>query len=85
MLKILKMVFGKTLYDKRIGEGLTQSEMAAKCCISVRQYSDLENGKRLPGLQNFINIVIICSIDVNDLIRKIIANGYKVDDDRNAA
>lgn len=76
MLEIIKEVIGKALYEKRMEFGLSQEAMSVKCCISNRQYSDLENGKRLPSLRTFINIAIVCDLDVNKLIRQIVAAGY---------
>lgn len=83
MLKILKDVIGGTLYEKRMGYGFTKRQMAEWCCISERQYSDLENYKRLPSMRTFMNIVLKCEIDVVQMIEKIVSSGYRVGDDRN--
>ncbi|MDY4976707.1 MAG: helix-turn-helix transcriptional regulator [Clostridia bacterium] len=84
MSNVLRETIGSSLYAKRMEYGFTQEQMAAKCCVSNRQYNDLENGKRLPGLKTFINIVIVCDLDVNSIIKTLIGKGYKITDDRNA-
>ena len=53
-MNILKMCFGKTLYFRRIELKLNQEKMAERCCLSPRQYIDLENGKRLPSFKSLI-------------------------------
>lgn len=85
MLKLLKRTFGDTLYQVRITNGLSQEKMAEKCYMSYREYSDLENGKRLPSLHTFIDIVITTDLNVNLLIKALLERGYKPNDDRNAA
>ena len=43
---ILKMCFSNILYFKRKELNLSQGKMAEKCCMSLRQYADIESGKR---------------------------------------
>ena len=52
-MEILKLYFGKTLYYKRLYFGIRQEAMAEKCCISLRQYVDIENGKEIAVIQKF--------------------------------
>lgn len=85
MIKIIKVVIGNALYSKRLNFCLSQEQMAEKCLLSVRQYSDLENGKRLPSLRTFFNILIICELDANLLIKQIKEKGYKVNNENDAA
>ncbi len=80
MLKLLKLTVGNMLYEKRCKYDLSQEGMAEKCCISARQYSDLENCKRLPRLDTFLKVAIVCDLDLNVLIKNLVANGYKVVD-----
>ena len=80
MMNILKMCFGKTLYFRRIELRLNQEKMAEKCCLSPRQYIDLENGKRLPSFKSLINIIINGGIDLNLFIEEIIKAGYVPED-----
>ena len=53
------------LYSKRMELNLSQEQMAEKCCISVRQYIDLENSKRIPMLETFINITHAYCISIH--------------------
>ena len=79
-MNILKMCFGKTLYFRRIELKLNQEKMAERCCLSPRQYIDLENGKRLPSFKSLINIIINGGIDLNLFIEEIIEVGYVPED-----
>lgn len=85
MVKIIKRVIGSTLYATRLKFAYSQEQMAEKCLLSVRQYNDLENGKRLPSLQTFFNILIICELDANLLIKQIREKGYRVKNEKDAA
>ena len=76
MMNILKMCFGKTLYFRRIELKLNQEKMVERCCLSPRQYIDLENGKRLPSFNSLVNIIINSGIDLNLFIEEIIKVGY---------
>ena len=80
MLRLLKSTVGNMLYDKRCEYDLSQEDMAEKCCISTRQYCDLENCKRLPRLDTFLKVAIICELDLNILIRDLLSKGYEVID-----
>lgn len=80
MLKLLKSTIGKMLYDKRCEYDLSQEGMAERCCISTRQYCDLENCKRLPRLDTFLKVTIICELDLNFLIKDLLSKGYEVFD-----
>ena len=79
-MNILKMCFGETLYFRRIELKLNQETMAERCCLSPRQYIDLENGKRLPSFKSLINIIINGGIDLNLFIEEIIKAGYVPED-----
>ena len=85
MENLLKRQFSDILFRKRNELKLTQLEMAEKCFLSLRQYSDLENGLRLPSFESFVNIVLQCDIDATTLINEIIKSGYVGNDDRNSA
>lgn len=85
MLNTIKRAVADTLYLTRIQHGLSQEKMAEKCFMSYRQYNDLENGKRLPTLQSFIDIVIAFDINVNLIIKSIKERGYLPNDNKNSA
>ena len=48
--------FGKMLRRYRSAHGLTQEQMAERCCISTRHYCDLENGHADPRLSTVAKI-----------------------------
>ena len=49
-------------------------------CIRDSQYTDLENGKRLPSFRSLINIIINGGININLFIEEIIKAGYVPED-----
>lgn len=85
MEQLLKRIFADTLYKKRIELNLSQLSMAEKCFLSLRQYSDLENGLRLPTFESLVNIVIQTGIDASSLIDDIVKSGYMGNDNKNSA
>jgi transcriptional regulator with XRE-family HTH domain len=72
---ILKMCFSNILYFKRKELNLSQGKMAEKCCISLRQYADIESGKRFPSI-SLINFIINGEIDINKFVSDIQKLGY---------
>ena len=81
MLYLLKTAFSTALRARREELGITQEKMAEKCCISNREYSALENRRRLPKFKTAIDIAIVCNMDLNGLIRDLQKKGYRVTDD----
>ncbi len=74
--KILRMCFSNTLYNKRMELNLNQQAMAEKCCISLRQYADIESGKRFPSSISMINFIINGEIDIIQFLADIQKFGY---------
>lgn len=77
MVDILKEAFSYALFSKRTELNCSQEAMAEKCCISARQYIDLEHGLYLPSFQTLINITINLGFDYNKFIAEIIDKGYE--------
>lgn len=75
-MDILRLYFSKLLYYKRIELHLSQEEMAERCCISLRQYVDIENGKRLPSFMSLVNMRINGGLDFDVFIEEILKAGY---------
>ena len=71
---ILKMCFSNILYFKRMD--ISQGKMAEKCCMSLRQYADIESGKRFPSSISLINFIINGEVDINKFISDIQKLGY---------
>lgn len=46
------LTFADILLSYRVGEGLTQSELAETIGISTQRLCDFEKGRRLPGLRS---------------------------------
>ncbi len=77
VVEILKETFSYALFLKRTELNCSQEAMAEKCCISARQYIDLEHGLYLPSFQTFINITINLGFDYNEFISEIKDKGYE--------
>ena len=73
---ILKMCFSNILYFKRMEFNISQGKMAEKCCMSLRQYADIESGKRFPSSISLINFIINGEIGINKFISDIQKLGY---------
>ena len=68
------------VYTKRMEYDFSQEQMAEWLCISTRQYIDLENGKRQPSLETFLNTMIKLEYNANEFIQLLIKQGYTVED-----
>ena len=55
---------------------ISQGKMAEKCCMSLRQFADIESGKRFPSSISLINFIINGEIDINKFISDIQKLGY---------
>lgn len=77
---ILKMCFSNILYFKRKEFNLSQEKMSKKCCMSLRQYADIESGKRFPSSISLINFIINGEIDINKFVSDIQKLGYVPND-----
>ena len=78
MDEMLKKTFKNWLYNKRMELNYSQELMAEKCCISARQYCNLEHGYQLPSFKTLISILITLDTDFNTYIASLIAEGYSV-------
>tara|TARA_R110001592_G_scaffold240595_1_gene500633 strand:+ start:395 stop:616 length:222 start_codon:yes stop_codon:yes gene_type:complete len=67
----LKIAFGKTLKNLRIGKGFTQEKLAELSNLDVSFISMLENGKRQPTLATIFNISEALKIKPSLLIKNI--------------
>lgn len=76
MIDLLKEALSQALYKKRAELNYTQEAMAEKCCISARQYIDLEHGSHLPSFQTFVNITIKLGFDYETFIAQVLNQGY---------
>ncbi|MDO4301738.1 MAG: helix-turn-helix transcriptional regulator [Clostridia bacterium] len=79
-LNLLKQSFSQILCAKREELNYSQEEMAEKCCISTRQYLNLEHGLNLPTFQTLVNISIVFEVNFDIFLSLIIEQGYNVMD-----
>lgn len=81
--ELLKESLSTTLKEKRVKYHYTVSEAAEKCCITDKQYYNLEHGHSLPEFQTLINIILTFDIDFNQFVHSVIEQGYKpVDEEK---
>lgn len=59
---------------------ISQGKMAEKCCMSLRQFADIESGKRFPSSISLINFIINGEIDINKFVSDIQKLGYVPND-----
>lgn len=59
--------FGDKVLKYRKSAKLTQEDLAEQANISVRQLSDIENGKANPKLDTVVRLCIICDIDIREI------------------
>ena len=74
---LLNQTFSQILMDKRTELKLTNAKMSEICCISNREYSDLEKGVCLPQFKTLVNMLINLNIDFNEYIKTITDMGYQ--------
>ena len=80
MSNLLNKSFSTTLKQKRAEYGYTIAVAAAKCGISEREFSHLENGENLPSIQTLFNIAIAFKVDLNAIVESVIKQGYIIID-----
>lgn len=82
MNQLFNSVVGNLLFNKRQALRLTQEEMAMRCCISPRQYHNLESGKKQPTFRTIVNISLNTGLDLTECVQALRQAGYRATDDR---
>lgn len=77
---LLNQMFSQILMDKRTELKISKAKMSEICCISDREYSDLEKGICLPRFETLVNMLINLNIDFNEYIKIITDMGYQPTD-----
>ena len=80
MIILIKKHFSKLLYAKRRERKWTQEKSATRCGKTTKQYFNLEKGNSLPEMETLINLTIIYDIDLNQFVRDLVDDGYKIED-----
>lgn len=62
MKEYMKNEFGKRRYEL----GISQAEMASRMEISLRQYSNIENGRSLCSIATLAKFLEYCDVDKNE-------------------
>ncbi|WP_275556889.1 helix-turn-helix transcriptional regulator [Pumilibacter muris] len=62
-----KQVFCKRLVEIRTERKLLQRQMAEKLGVNLSTYSNWEQGRRAPHVNDIYNMLLVLEIDANDL------------------
>lgn len=54
------------MFDKRCALGISQEEMASRMEISLRQYSNIENGRSLCSIATLAKFLEYCDVNKNE-------------------
>ncbi len=65
-MSIDKKLIGQKIKEYRKRKRLSQAQLAEKINISDKHMGRIEAGKYLPGIENFLNIISVLEIDIND-------------------
>ena len=61
---------GRRIRDWRMGQGLTQEELAGGSGVDATTIGKIERGERNPNVHNLIRIAVALGVDPGDLLRK---------------
>lgn len=61
------LIFSGELLKKRVQLGFTQSDMAEVLDISLRWYSEIESGRKMPRSELIFEICRLLDIDMNKI------------------
>ena len=56
--------FSHDIYNARIKQGWKQRHVADEISISVREYQNIEAGKAIQNVKNFLRLVYVFNIDI---------------------
>lgn len=60
----LKFTFSGEIYHLRRANGWSQQYVADQIRVSLREYQNVESGKRLPHVETFLRLVYLFEIDI---------------------
>ena len=69
---------GRAIRERRVESGLTQEALAEAAGVSARYVSDLERGRRNPGIVNIARLSNALGIDISTLTSTVPTLGPKV-------
>jgi transcriptional regulator with XRE-family HTH domain len=65
----IEVQFGKRIRQLRMGEGLSQEELAFRAGIHRTYLGGIERGERNPALRNISRIAVALGVELSELFR----------------
>lgn len=69
-----KFTFSGDLYHVRKANGWSQQYVADQVKVSLREYQNIESGKRLPHVETFLRLVYLFELDIADYREEVMAD-----------
>lgn len=69
-----KFTFSGNLYHIRKANGWSQQYVADQVKVSLREYQNIESGKRLPHVETFLRLVYLFELDIADYREEVMAD-----------
>ena len=70
--------FGENLIKLRARSGLSQSDLAEKCCVTRQAVSNWERGKSLPDIETLTVIAAALGVSASELLQESSGDGLKI-------
>ena len=74
----MSVSFGNNLTKLRTRSGLSQSELADKCCVTRQAVSNWERGKSLPDIETLTVIAAALGVSASQLLQESSGDGLKI-------
>lgn len=69
-----RFTFSGELYHLRKANGWSQQYVADQINVSLREYQNIESGKRLPHVESFLRLVYLFELDIAKYREEVMAN-----------
>lgn len=69
-----KFTFSGELYHIRKANGWSQQYVADQIKVSLREYQNIESGKRLPHVETFMRLVYLFELNIADYREEVMAD-----------
>lgn len=69
-----KFTFSGDLYHIRKANGWSQQYVADQVKVSLREYQNIESGKRLPHVETFLRLVYLFELDIAEYREEVISD-----------
>lgn len=69
-----RFTFSGELYHLRKANGWSQQYVADQINVSLREYQNIESGKRLPHVESFLRLVYLFELDIAKYREEVMTN-----------